>query len=268
MRLLSSLTFLASFTLLHAQGREKTVNTDSGRVVLHYFTTGQLSTKEWMDKDDRWGRSQAYARDGRELINYQTRKIGGHASVDFSYHANGAVSKAEVSDAPDGGIQWYRSTTTFDEHGNRTGFTEQGHDNDGIIPGPGVRVTTTPYVTEPVKQEIVEEQRLFVNEVLVVNSTIWTCSVSVAVAQPSPALQEGSYAIAPGDTIRVGTYSVGEAFAPPETHIILLAQREHRRARKRKPLPLSLLQQEQVSTEHMKYIYHVLPEGTRLNLPK
>ncbi len=266
MRLISTILFLSSITLVHAQGREKIQNTDSGRIVLHYFTTGQLSTKEWMDKDDRWGRSQAFARDSRELINYQTRKIGGHASIHFSYHSNGAVSKAEVSDAPDGGIQWYRSTTTFDEQGNRTGFTEQGHDNDGIIPGPGVRVTTMPTILEPPKQEVVEEQRMFVNEVFAVNATKWPCLLKVEAKQASPALPSGSFAIQPGDTLRIGTYSMGEVFDDPEKHVTLTAQRPNGKGRKRSAMEVVFLQEKHINKAHRRYYFYALPEGTRLKI--
>ncbi len=234
MRLFSFLTFIASFSLLHAQGRQKIMNTDSGRVVLHYFTTGQLSTKEWMDKDDRWGKSWAYDRGGMEIFSCSTRKIGGHASVHFSYHGNGAISKAEVSDAPDGGIQWYRSTTTFDDQGNKTGFTEQGHDNDGIIPGPGVRVRTSPFVTVPPEQEVVEEQRLFMTNVFVVNASKDVCRMEAVAKQPSPALQGGQYTMAPGDTLFIGAYTTGEIYQEAAKHVTVTGKRWHKRPKKQK----------------------------------
>ena len=120
-----SLLLLATFTnltALHGQGRVRIIETDSGRVVQHYFTTGQVSTREWTDKDGRFGRSRAFKRDGTIIVDHHTRRIAGHASVHFQYHPNGAVSKAEFSDAPDAGIQWYESITTFDDQGNRTGF--------------------------------------------------------------------------------------------------------------------------------------------------
>ena len=266
MRLLTFLGFLLSITVLHAQGRVKTIKTDTGRVVLHYFTTGQLSTKEWMDTDGRWGRSWAFTREGHELINYQTRKIGGHASVDFSYHANGAVSKAEVSDAPDGGIQWHRSTTTFDADGNKTGFTEQGQGNDGPIPGLNVRTTQKPGEPIPYPQEVVREQQLFVNEVFAVNATKWACVLKVEAKQASPAMPTGSFTLQPGDSIRVGTYSMGETFDAPDKHVTLTAQRPNGKGRKRSPMEVLFLQQQQISKEHRSYYFYVLPEGARLKI--
>ncbi len=235
MRFLASLTLFASFTLLHAQGREKILNTDSGRVVLHYFNTGKVSTKVWMDKDDRWGRSWAYDGKGKEIFRYQTRKIGGHASAHFSYHPNGAVSKIDVSDAPDGGIQWYRSTATFDENGVQTGFTEQGHDNDGLIPGPDVRITTVPVVPDPPKQEVVEEQRLFVTNVFVVNESKYICRMEAIAKHPSPAMQGGNYTMAPGDTLHIGAYTTGEIYQEATKQVTITAKRWSRKAKKQVP---------------------------------
>ena len=232
MRLIATLTLFTSFIILNAQGREKILNTDSGRVVLHYFNTGKLSTKEWTDKDDRWGRSCAYDKSGKEIFSYQTRKIGGHASAHFSYHPNGAVSKIEVSDAPDGGIQWYRSTTTYDEQGAQTGFSEQGHDNDGPIPGPSVRVTTVPQVTEPPKQEVVYEQHLFMTQVFVVNASKYICRMEAVAKHPSPAMQGGNYTMAPGDTLHIGAYTTGEVYEEAAKHVTITAKRASRKPKK------------------------------------
>lgn len=148
MRLPTTLFVALSTLVLTAQIGRKELRPDSGLVVLHHFTTGGVSTLEWTDKDDRFGRSIAYDQVGREIFSYPTRRVGGHARARFSYHANGGVSKVEVSDAPDRGIQWYRSTTTFDEQGNRTGFREDGRDDDGPLNSPGRMVLREPSTAE------------------------------------------------------------------------------------------------------------------------
>jgi hypothetical protein len=211
------LVMLASGT--HAQVRRTVQETDSGRVVRHHFTTGQVSTKEWTDKDGRWGRSWAYNRSGEVIFEGQTRRVAGHASVRFSYHPNGAVSKVETSDAPDAGIQWYRSTTTFDEDGNRTGFWEDGRDNYGPIPRlfehprtiPSVE-PVTPIQVPPPKQEVAICQRMFQTELFVVNPTNAAVRVVATPKESSPGLPGGTYTMAPGDTIRIGTFSKGEVW--------------------------------------------------------
>lgn len=206
-----------------AQGRERTLQTDSGRVVLHHFTTGQVSTKEWMDKDERWGRSWAYNKRGEVIFEGQTRRVGGHASVRFSYHGNGGVSKVETSDAPDGGIQWYRSTTTFDEDGNRTGFHEDGRDNYGPIPRLDLRIMTEPEQspTVPPEQEVAICQRMFQSELFVVNPTNSAVRVVATAKEPSPGLPGGTWTMAPGDTIRIGMFSKGEVWSAWESSVEL-----------------------------------------------
>lgn len=254
MRLLTIFPLLLPL-LAAAQIGRKELHTDTGTVVLHYFKGGGVSTREWMDKDQRWGRSTAYTRDGRVLFEHQTRRIAGHATVHFSYHPNGGISKAEVSEAPDAGIQWYRSTTTFNEAGERTGFTEQGHDNYGPIPS--VTVPTTERVPPPV-QEIVVEQRLFVNEVFVVNPTRYACRVQATPKAPSPALPGGSYTMAPGDTLRIGSYTMGEVFAPWPDHLSLHISQA---VLKHKRTAVATTCTDQVQADPERRRYYVVIEG-------
>jgi hypothetical protein len=227
MRLVTCSALIVHVTAaLHAQSRERILNTDSGRVVLRLFTTGGISTREWTDLDDHWGLSTAYAPNGTVLVEHQTRRFAGHASVHFTYHPNGAISRAEYSEAPDGGIQWYRCTTTFDDQGNRSGFSEQGHDDDGHIPRPEMRM---PPAVDPPETVSVEEQRLFTNEVFLVNPTKWTCRVRVLVKDPSPALKDAEYTIDPGDTLRIGAYTAGETFVQPEAYLTIATYRKLRK---------------------------------------
>lgn len=220
--------FATTGSMLLGQGKRVQVNTDTGKVVLHHFTTGQLSTKEWTDLNGYWGRSWAYNRSGEVIFEGQTRRVAGHASVRFSYHPNGGVSKVETSDAPDGGIQWYRSTTTFDEDGNRTGFTEDGRDNYGPIPRLFEHPRTIPTVepvkpipVTPPKQEVAICQRMFQSELFVVNPTNAAVRVVATPKESSPGLPGGTYTMAPGDTIRIGTFSKGEVWPDWKTMLEL-----------------------------------------------
>lgn len=246
MRTATTLLACTAPLLLSAQGRESTVKTDTGTVVLHYFTTGQLSTKMWMDADDHWGHSWAYTRQGKVIFDRQTRRIGGHASVDFRYHANGAVSLAEYSDAPDAGIQWYKSTTTFDTVGVQTGLSEDGWDNDGPILRP--RVSPPPTPAQPAyKQEEVREQRLFTNEYFVVARK--NCRVQLRPKQTSPAAMNMDATLLKGDTLRGGTYSLGERFGPP------LGQVDVRATNRRGKPKYKVLRTDsvQVNAEHLRW---------------
>ena len=223
MRIATTLLACTASLLLTAQGKESTVKTDTGTVVLHWFTTGQLSSKAWMDADNRWGHSWAYDHSGKVIFDRQTRKVGGHASVDFRYHANGAVSRADYSTAPDGGIQWYRSTTTFDPDGKQTRFSEEGQDNDGPI---------RPHVSPPparaprtYKQEEVRDQRMYTNEYFVVARR--NCRVQLRPKQTSPAAKALDATLLKGYTLRGGTYSMGERFSPPMEQVAVTATNRH-----------------------------------------
>ncbi len=46
------------------------------------------------------------------------------SGISISFHPNGMVRRVRYSHQPDGGIQWYRSTTLFDKNGNITHFSE------------------------------------------------------------------------------------------------------------------------------------------------
>ena len=271
MRTLQTIAFLLALLNGHAQGRSRTLTTDSGTVVLHYFTTGELSTKEWMDTQDHWGRSSAYKRSGELIFQGQTRRVAGHATVDFSYHPNGGVSKVETSDAPDGGIQWYRSTTTFDEEGNKTGHTEQGHDGRGLIPRVTVDTdqapsppTVAPKPT-PAEQYGDQGQRLFVNEVYVVNGSRWPVEVSVEPMAPSPALQAGKYLIAPGAQQLIGSYSIGEAFVSPVKRMKVTGRATNRKGRQR-AIGVLMMEDRQLGPERKVWYYHVMGTGGRVGI--
>lgn len=102
----------------------------------HYFGNRKVSTSICYT-DGRFGKASAYNRQGKLIYERHIRKVAGHATVHFSYYASGAVSKAEWSDAPDGGIQWYRSTTLFSESGEITSETEDNWDNRPTLFSPG-----------------------------------------------------------------------------------------------------------------------------------
>lgn len=217
MRTATAIVACTAALLLSAQGRESTVKTDTGTVVLHWFTTGQLSTKAWMDADNRWGHSWAYNTQGAVIYDQPTRRIAGHASVDYRYHPNGAVSRADYSTMPDAGIQWYQSTTTFDTAGVQTGFSEEGEDNYGPI-----RPHVFPAPAPPAyKQEEVREQRMYTNEYFVVARK--NCRVQLRPKQPSPAAKNMDATLLKGDTLRGGTYSLGERFDPPLEQVAVTA---------------------------------------------
>jgi len=247
------------------QHGRKEVRTDSGSVVLHHLRTGEVSTREWRDKNDHWGRSWAYKRTGEVIFVGETRRVAGHASVHFSYHGNGAVSKVDVSDAPDAGIQWYNSTTTFDEHGDQTGHSEQSHED---LLSPRVTIIHEEEPSQPVlvpqrQAEVVACQRMFVNEVFVVNGSGWPVEITVEPRDPSPALQGSKFVLAAGESRMVGTYSIGEQFGSPVQRMKVTGTVTNKRGKQRQ-VGVLMMEERQVDPQRKAWFYHVMPNGGRV----
>lgn len=260
------LPFLLCLLPFMVQGQygRKELRTDSGLVVLHHFKTGELSTKEWRDKNDRFGLTTAYDRAGKEIFRFGTRRIGGHASVHISFHANGAISKAEASDAPDAGIQWFRSTTTFDDQGNRTGYSEDSHED---LVRPSVIFTQpeqplSPVVPQP-PHTAVPCQRMFVNEVFVVNGSSWPVEITVEPKDPSPALVGSKFILPAGGSQLVGTYSVGETFVSPVQRMQVTGKVTNKRGKQRQ-VGVLMMEERQVDPQRKAWFYHVMPNGGRV----
>ncbi len=97
---------------------------------LHYFPNGAISTISYLD-NDREGKAIAYNLKGEVIYEKGIRRIYGSAGVSFSHHKNGMVHKANYSSHPDGGIQWYRTYTEFNEKG------ELIHEHEDNYEGPG-----------------------------------------------------------------------------------------------------------------------------------
>lgn len=122
--------YLATFTtcllivqLLYAQNKEFT------KCEYTYFKNKSISTSKCFDEYDRWGKATAFNSKGEIIFERNLRKVGGHSSVYFTFFPSGAVQSAESSDAPDGGIQWHKSKTTFDESGKIIDYWEQSNDD-------------------------------------------------------------------------------------------------------------------------------------------
>ncbi|MEY3398154.1 MAG: hypothetical protein RL220_748 [Bacteroidota bacterium] len=239
MKVLLTLLAIISSSISFAQHKCVETENDFGVTMDCHFKSGELSTREFMDAADRFGKATAYNIKGEVIFEKSTRRIGGHASVYFSYHENGAVSKAEFSDAPDGGIQWYKSVTTFDENGVQTWFHEMGYDERGLIP-PTIdeQVHRSPVdtvvVPAPPAPDPAVCQMLHSNVVYLVNETKHGARAKVVAKNPSPMLSNNSYNLLPGDTVLVGSYSIGEMFDMPDNHMSVELERVELKKR-RKP---------------------------------
>jgi|GEM_PF-6882675 len=123
-----------------------------------FYSTGQIASREtpvpWPGDNSgnfKQERVQVFNRRGDNVFEGHRRSYAGHATVDLQYHANGGVSRIDVSEAPDAGIQWYKARYTLDTEGNITDKQEQSHDDQTTISplDPPVRPVPKPQQPSP-----------------------------------------------------------------------------------------------------------------------
>jgi hypothetical protein len=121
-----------SFTLSgFSQLNQKYVEKHDGTYVYCYHKNGKLATEEFRNSSSQYmaqGYAKAFDNAGNEIYYQPTSRSGLLSSVMFTYYENGAVKSAEYSSHPDGGIQWYKKTTYFDEAGKITNEFEMSDD--------------------------------------------------------------------------------------------------------------------------------------------
>jgi hypothetical protein len=131
------LTLLISLPwVAKAQLWSNTFIDSTGTYTVTFHSNKQVSTITFWDKDNRWGQAWILSADKKVLAFHHTRKVGGHASLYCQYHPNGQVSKAEFSDQPDGGIQFYRCQYEFNEKGDRSYFNQERHEHEWVMNTP------------------------------------------------------------------------------------------------------------------------------------
>jgi hypothetical protein len=133
--MLKTITFTLLYLLFnfHAIGQIDTIH-------VHFFPNGKISTISYLE-NNRMGKAIAYNFEGQIVFESSIRRIHGSESVTFRHHPNGMVQRADYSSHPDGGIQWYRSSTFFNYKGVK--IDEQIDDFEG--PGqPLLRIRTLP----------------------------------------------------------------------------------------------------------------------------
>lgn len=94
----------------------------------YFKNSKKTSTSHCYSENKSEGKAVAYNLKGEKIGEWNLSRMHMLSSVHFSFHENGGISKAEYSSHPDAGIQWYKSYTTYDENGVKTGFTEMSDD--------------------------------------------------------------------------------------------------------------------------------------------
>lgn len=183
-----------------------------------YFTgTMKVSTSECYDKDNRWGKAIAYSRDGRQIYERALRRVAGHSAVEFTYYESGAVKAARWSSAPDGGIQWYRSFTTFSEDGKVISETHDGYDERGpqlLYHRPGEHVPQKHVVSPPPpKTTVAECAVIYSSEFWFTNYT--PHSVIITATRKYNKAETFTLSLRPRETLKGGQLILAQQFDDP-----------------------------------------------------
>ncbi len=178
-----------------------------------YFAgSRQVASSVCFDKENRWGIAKAYNRKGEVIYERQLRRIAGHSSVVFSWYNTGGVKTAAWSSAPDGGIQWYKSFTTFTEDGQVNGEIQDSYDD---------RVTTIapkeppamPTVVVPTKPTAAECAVIYSSEFWFTNFTPYPVQ-AIATHRYRPT-ERYAITLMPGETKKCGQVILAQQFDEP-----------------------------------------------------
>ena len=144
------------------------------------FKNGKISTLKL--SNEREGIAKAFNLKGETIYQSGTRRFAGHASVEFKHYPSGAIKQANYSSAPDGGIQWYKTETFFDENGNITHVNDLSYDRlmrpSYIIPTTGPNTEMEKTIREQVKETEKQQQKevaicanIHQNKIIIFNHT-------------------------------------------------------------------------------------------------
>ena len=93
-----------------------------------YFPDGQGASSRCTDETGSTETVRVYNRRGEIIGEWGLMLRPSMSSIDIAYHPNGMVRRVRYGQQPDGGIQWYRSTTVYDAEGVIIDFQEESHD--------------------------------------------------------------------------------------------------------------------------------------------
>ena len=231
-------------TCAYSQGKEYTLCT------YHYFKKGGIASSECYDKDKHWGKACAYNKQHSLIYEKNLRRIAGHSSVEFEYYPSGAVKKAKWSDAPDAGIQWYRSTTEFSEDGQQTAFYEDSYDDrpsTTLLKHQEQKVETT------VKPKPAECASIYSSEFWILNTTKFTVNVNAHRNN----MGDTTFTLKPGENVKGGAVSQAQYFDDPAKYYQLTAKPSKTKNHQKLIILPAEKQPENTSKEVRRYYFDV-----------
>lgn len=218
----------------------------------HYYLVGHsVSTEICYDENGRWGKATAYDRTGKVIYERELRRVAGHSSVEFYYYKSGAVKKAYASSAPDGGIQWYRSTTFFSEDGVITNETKESHEGITSLP----RQVTLPIVERKKQQEVATCAVIYVSEIWATNTTPYPMQLTVN--RKYTGAESHVLKVAPGETVKAGELIAAEHFDDPAIYYDMKAVPLAKHSKLRPVIVPSPHPSDSVGKERRKYYFEI-----------
>lgn len=219
----------------------------------HYYRNKVASTSVCYGKGFEEGKARAFDIAGKVIYEKSIRKFAGHSSVVFSWYESGAVKKAEWSEAPDAGIQWYRSITTFSEDGKVLDVEEQNYEG---LHSPAItkRLPDTSYRPKPAKKkEVVKCAVIYSSEFWFINRTKYNV---IAHADKKSGNDESAVVrLKPGASAKGGAMILAEQFENPERYYYFSVVQPGA-GRKKQPV-IRFLREEQDSKTKRRYYFEI-----------
>ena len=190
------------------------------------YASGRWSAYSYLLKSTGNGKAACFTPQGKTMLESSVSRNHGHHSVTFWHHPNGVVSKAEISQAPDAGIQWYRTTITFNEQGEKTGEDHRSHEDLErimLIDPPFEKPSTTVKVPQETAQPCAV---IYSNILAVENFTQFPIKVQFAARKKIKTIR-----IEPGKIAYIDTLIQAQFFQNPAMEGILHIQfTKHRKS--------------------------------------
>lgn len=210
---------LCFFLTLSGWAQSKISTTDTQWLHQKRYVSGRWSAYSYLLKSTGNGMAACFSPQGQVMLESKVSRNHGHLSVTFWHHPNGVVSKAEISQAPDAGIQWYRTSITFNEKGEKTGEETRSHEDLErltLIDPPLERPTT--FIQTP--KETAQPCSVIYSSVLAVeNFTQFPIRVQFAARKRITTVR-----INPGEISLIDTLLQAQYFQNPENEGILQIQ--------------------------------------------
>jgi hypothetical protein len=249
---------LCFFLTVSGWAQSKISSNDTQWLHQKKYPSGRWSAYSYLLKSTGNGKAACFTPQGKIMLESSVSRNHGHHSVTFWHHPNGVVSKAEISQAPDAGIQWYRTTITFNDKGEKTGEETRSHEDlerltliDPQFERPTTHVKPAPVTAQPCAI-------LYSNVLVVENLTQFPIQVQFAARKKIK-----TYRIPSGNHIAIDTLIQAQFFQNPQKEGIL--QIQFSKSNKKWECTTSAFQEKQTNPTTTCYTVQVLQKKKKIN---